>query len=143
MTESAQPTALQPGDRYEFSYTVPVERTVPHLLPEAAEFSTMPEVFATGYMVAVVEWTCMQHLSAALPEDSLSLGTQVTLSHDAPTLPGMTVTVAVTLQELSDRHALWEVEARDTASVISRGTHRRGIVPRPIFDTVLARRSNV
>ena len=48
--------SLQPGLTHSFSYTVPVAKTVPHLYDEATELQVMPEVFATGFMVGLLEW---------------------------------------------------------------------------------------
>ena len=47
---------LQPGLTFSFAYQVPPSRTVPHLYPESHWFQSMPQVFATGYMVGLVEW---------------------------------------------------------------------------------------
>ncbi len=47
---------LKPGIRYEHKFTVPPSKTVPALYPEAEEFLAMPEVFATGFMVGLLEW---------------------------------------------------------------------------------------
>src|SRR5690606_28716342 len=55
---SMKPT-LQPGLTFTFRYTVPPTRTVPHLYPESELFRAMPEVFATGYLVGLVEWACI------------------------------------------------------------------------------------
>ncbi len=51
---------LQPGLEYEFSYTVPENKTVPHLYPEAELFGEMPNVFATGFLVGLIEWACAE-----------------------------------------------------------------------------------
>ena len=53
-------STLKPGDKAQFSYQVPASKTVPHLYPEAVEFAMMPKVFATGFMVGLMEWTCMK-----------------------------------------------------------------------------------
>ena len=42
---------LKPGLSLEFNYTVPENKTVPYLFPEAPEFLVMPKVLATGFMV--------------------------------------------------------------------------------------------
>ena len=34
-------------------FTVPSSKTVPALYPEAPEFQVMPEVFATGFLIAL------------------------------------------------------------------------------------------
>lgn len=56
---------LRPGLTGRLEYVVPAERTVPYLLPEAEEFTVLPEVLATGYLVGIVEWTCMLALAWA------------------------------------------------------------------------------
>jgi fluoroacetyl-CoA thioesterase len=53
---------LQPGARTEFAFKIPANKTVPHLYPEAHEFQQMPTVFATGFMVGLMEWTCLKVL---------------------------------------------------------------------------------
>ncbi|MEU6712345.1 hypothetical protein ABZ897_12775 [Nonomuraea sp. NPDC046802] len=60
-------------------------RTVPHLLPESDYFAALPSVLATGYLVGVVEWTCMRALDGHLEDDEQTLGVHVDLSHQAPT----------------------------------------------------------
>ena len=57
---------LKAGDKAEFAYQVPASKTVPHLYPEAHEFAMMPKVFATGFMVGLMEWTCMKVLEPHL-----------------------------------------------------------------------------
>ena len=44
---------LKAGLTHRFTYQVPAQKTVPHLYQEAPEFQVMPEVFATGFMVAM------------------------------------------------------------------------------------------
>ena len=48
--------SLKPGLQYRFRYTVPPEKTVPHLYPESESFRQMPQVLATGFMVGLMEW---------------------------------------------------------------------------------------
>jgi len=55
--------SLKPGLSYEFSFKVPENKTVPHLYPESPEFSLMPKVLATGFMVGLFEWTCIQAIN--------------------------------------------------------------------------------
>lgn len=129
--------SLQPGITHTMTYRVPAERTVPNLLPEAPEFSVMPQVLATGYMVGIIEWACMQALADHLDEGEISLGTHVDLSHLAPTVPGSTVTIGVTIVTVEGRSVGFEVEARDDRAVISSGTHRRGVVDRARFEARL------
>ncbi|WP_218106725.1 thioesterase family protein [Micromonospora pallida] len=101
-------------------YTVPENRTVPHLLPESPDFAARPEVLATGYLVGIIEWACIEALHGHLDEGELTLGTHVKLSHLAPTVPGSTVTVEVRLVEVDGRSLFFEVDASDEHAVIDR-----------------------
>ena len=124
---------LTPGLTHRMTYPVTAERTVPHLLPEAAEFASMPNVLATGYLVGVIEWACMQAIAPHLGENEISLGIHVDLSHRAPTVPGSTVSVDVELTEIDRRSLTFRITATDDHGVISTGTHRRGVVDREKF----------
>ncbi len=132
---------LCPGVSHTMSYSVPENRTVPHLLPESPEFASMPEVLATGYMIGIIEWACIEALHGHLDDTELTLGSHVDLSHQAPTVPGSTVTVEVTLTEVEGRSLAFDVTASDEHAVISTGTHRRGVVDRERFTASLARQS--
>ena len=76
--------SLQAGLAYEFKFRVPETKTVPQLFPEAPEFQQMPEVFATGFMVGLCEWACIQAVNPHLDWPSeQTVGTHVNLSHPA------------------------------------------------------------
>lgn len=79
---------LRPGLNGRLEYVVPPERTVPHLLPESEEFTALPEVLATGYLVGMLEWACMRALAGHLDEDEATLGVHIDASHEVPTPPG-------------------------------------------------------
>jgi fluoroacetyl-CoA thioesterase len=121
--------SLQPGIQHQLKYRVPVHKTVPALFPESPEFQAMPEVFATGFMVGLVEWTCIQAVNPYLdwPREQ-TVGVHVNLSHEAPTPPGLEVTVRVKLVEVDGRRLVFEVKADDGVDVICRGTHERFII---------------
>jgi len=55
--------ALEPGMAFEFTYTVPVEKTVPYLFPEFPEGGRMPEVLATGFLVGLLEFACIRFIN--------------------------------------------------------------------------------
>lgn len=55
---------LKPGIEYTHKFTIPPTKTVPSLYPESDEFLAMPEVFATGYMVGLNEWTCIKAINS-------------------------------------------------------------------------------
>jgi fluoroacetyl-CoA thioesterase len=132
--------SVQPGLTGHLTYTVPAERTVPELLPESDQFAALPPVLATGYLVALVEWTCMKVLVGHLDQHEQTLGIHVDLSHSAPTPVGAEVRIDVELVSVERRQLTFNVEARDDAAVITQGTHRRAVIDRPKFDARLSAR---
>lgn len=120
--------ALRIGDRHVFSYRVPREKTVPFLYSESPDFLVMPEVFATGFMVGLLEWACLDHLRVCLEPGEGSLGIAIDVTHAAPTPPGMTVTVTAVVEAIEGRRISWRLEARDEVDLISAGRHQRMVV---------------
>jgi fluoroacetyl-CoA thioesterase len=132
--------SLRPGIEHELRLVVPANKTVPHLYPESERFREMPEVFATGFMVGLVEWACIEAIAPHLEEGELSLGTHVDLSHDAATPPGMEVVARVRLEEVDGRRLTFSAEAEDERERICQGTHRRFVIDRARFDAGVARK---
>lgn len=120
--------SLQAGLRHSFAYRVPAEKTVPALYREAPQLQVMPEVFATGFMVGLMEWTCVQLLEPHLEAGEGSLGTHIDVSHKAATPVGFTVTVDAELTEIRGPRARFTVRAHDGVDEIGAGTHERFIV---------------
>ena len=119
---------LRAGLHHEFQYLVPESKTVPHLYPEAGLFQKMPAVFATGYMVGLIEWACIDAIQPHLDEGEQSVGTDVRCSHTAATPPGFTVTVNVTLERVEGRKLTFSITAHDGVDTISEGTHERFVI---------------
>jgi fluoroacetyl-CoA thioesterase len=129
---------LQPGIKARFSYPVPVEKTVPHVYPESPELGGMPEVFATGYMIALMEWTCIKALAPHLDAGEGSVGVHVDVSHNAATPVGFTVTVDVEVTEVTGRKVWFQVRAHDGTDLIGEGYHQRFIVEWERFNKRMA-----
>jgi fluoroacetyl-CoA thioesterase len=134
---------LKPGLRHSFTYVVPDSKTVPHIYRESPELQVMPEVFATGFMIALMEWTCVQLLAPHLDPGEGSLGTQVTVSHKAATPPGFAVTVDAELVELDGRRAWFRVRAHDGVDEIGEGEHGRFIVEWDRFNKRVAEKAQM
>jgi len=122
-------STLKPGDRAQLVFPIPAEKTVPHLYPEAAEFRAMPTVFATGFMVGLMEWACLKVLAPHLDAGEGSLGVHIDVSHAAATVPGQTVTVDAECTGVNGRRVAFHVRAHDGIDVIGEGRHERMIVP--------------
>ena len=132
---------LQSGLTHRFTYRVPAEKTVPHLYPEAPEFRAMPEVLATGYLVGLMEWTCIQLLAPHLDAGEGSLGTHVDVSHIAATPAGLNVTVDAECTGVTGRRASFRVRAHDGVDLIGEGRHERAIVAWDRFNAKVAEKA--
>ena len=126
---------LQRGSKHRFRYQVPATKTVPHLYPEVPDFQAMPEVFATGFMVGLMEWTCMQLLAPHLDAGEGSLGVHIDVSHTAATPPGLTVAVEAECVAIEGPRITFHVRAHDGIDLIGEGRHERVVVSWDRFNT--------
>ncbi len=135
---------LTPGLTYQFRFTVPADKTVPHLYPESQLFQAMPSVLATGYLVGLLEWACIEMLKPHLdwPREQ-SLGTRVNVSHTAATPPGLTITVDVRLDKIAGRKLTFTLAAHDGIDTISEGTHERHVIDIERFNRKVAEKSGI
>jgi len=130
---------LQPGLTFSFSFQVPENKTVPHLYPESPEFQLMPRVFATGYMVGLFEWACIQALTPHIHwPDEQTVGIHVDLSHSAATPPGLTITVRGMLEKVEGRKLTFSLTADDGVDTISQGHHVRFVIDAAKFNAKTA-----
>ena len=134
--------SLKPGLAATLSYSVPVERTVPYLLPESVEFAESPSVLATGYLVGIVEWACLRAIEGYLSPGEVTLGIHVDMSHEAPTPPGGRLVVEAELTGVEGRFLTFSVLASDEQAVVCRGSHRRAVVVRDRFEARISERSS-
>lgn len=132
---------LRVGDTHVFSFTVTDAQTVPSLYPASADFRTMPAVFATGFMVGLMEWACIDALRPHLDDGEGSLGVGINVSHVAATPPGMKVTVRVTCTRVDGKRLQWQVRAEDEHELIGEGTHDRAVVRWDRFNAKVAEKA--
>jgi fluoroacetyl-CoA thioesterase len=135
--------SLKPGLTFEFKFKIPENKTVPYLYPESPEFQVMPKVLATGYMVGLFEWACIQAINPHIdwPREQ-SVGIDVKFSHIAATPPGLTVTVNGKLEAMDGRKLSFSIVADDGIDTISQGTHDRFIIDAAKFNSKMAAKSN-
>ena len=136
-------TSLAPGLEFEFEYAVPENKTVPHLLPEAAELQVMPQVLATGFMVGLFEWTCIQAINPHIdwPREQ-TVGIDVKFSHLAATPPGMTVVVKAVLDKVDGRKLTFSITAHDDVDKISEGSHERFVIDAEKFNASIQKKAD-
>jgi len=126
---------LQPGIEHTFTFSIDESKLVSNLYPESEAFQAMPRVFATGYMVGLIEWTCIKAVKPHLDwPGEQTVGIKVDVSHLAATPPGLDVTVKVRLVEVDGKRLVFEVEAHDGIDLIARGRHERFVIDKAKFD---------
>lgn len=136
-------STLRPGLTYQFKFKVPPSKTVRHLYLESEMFQQMPHVLATGFMVGLMEWACIEALRPHLdwPREQ-SLGTLVNFSHLAATPPGLTITVDVRLDKVEGRKLVFFLTAHDGVDKIAEGMHERVVIDAAKFNAKVAEKSH-
>jgi len=132
---------LQKGLKFTHYYQVPQDKTVPYVFGESDLFQDMPQVFATAFMVGLMEWSCMEALRPYMDDGEISLGTNICVTHSAATPPGMQVDVEVTLLEVNGPRTKWSITARDEKDLIGEGTHERFTIDGTKFRGIVAKKT--
>ncbi len=135
---------LKAGLTFEFSFTVPENKTVPYLYPESEELQAMPRVFATGFMVGLFEWACIRAVNPYLdwPREQ-TVGIDVRMSHLAATPPGLKVTVRGKLEKVEGRKLSFSLVADDGIDKISEGTHARFVIDLAKFNRKVEAKASI
>ena len=120
-----------------YSTTITVDRSVivSAVFPGNSAFSGIPPVFATAFMVGLLERTCAEALTPYLTPEQATVGTHVNVSHCAATPLGMQVTARAELTDVDGRLLRFHVRADDAAGLIGEGTHQRMLIDRKRFFT--------
>ena len=131
---------LLPGLRHSESVSVTNGLTVSEISPAFTGLDDMPPVFATAYVLAFVEWTCLELVKPYLEPGERTVGTGITMQHTAATPVGMTATAEVELTAVNGRMLEFAFICRDDVEVIAKGTHGRAIIDLERFMGKLAQK---
>jgi predicted thioesterase len=115
-----KPTLVQ-GARTTATLVVDRERTIDFMGERA-------RVYATPMLVRDIEVTCRGLILEHADPGEDSVGSRIELDHLAPTLPGMTVRLTVTIAAVDGRSVSFDVEGHDGVDTICRGRHQRFVV---------------
>ena len=94
----------------------------------AAVGSGMVPVFATPFMIALMEGAAAQTVLPFIGEDEGTVGTHLNVSHSAATPIGMKVWAEATVTAVEGKVITFDVKAYDEAGEIGHGTHKRVII---------------
>jgi fluoroacetyl-CoA thioesterase len=122
------------GIESRFCFRITEAKTVPALYPESPEFQEMPKVFATGFLVGLLEWACIKAVRPHLdwPAEQ-TVGTHINISHCAATPVGLEVTASVKLVHVDGRRLVFDVEAHDGVDLVGKGGHERVVIYKDRF----------
>jgi fluoroacetyl-CoA thioesterase len=134
-------STLKPGLSHRIVYTVAERTTVPYTYPDSPIIAAMPKVFATGFMIMLMERACTEFLGAHLDPGEGSVGVHVDVSHLAATPVGMTVTVEAECAKIVDRRITFNVKAHDEVDLIGEGRHERFVVAWDKFNARVAEKA--
>lgn len=90
--------------------------------------SGLVPVFATPYMVALMENAAVNAVQAQLAGDEGTVGTRLNVTHDAATPIGLKVWAEAELTAVEGRKLTFAVTAYDEREKIGGGTHERFII---------------
>ena len=91
------------------------------------------DVFATPFMIALMEEASQRSVAPYLTEGESTVGTKISVSHDAATPLGMKVRAESRLIENDGRRLVFEVRAWDECGPVGQGSHERFIIRRQRF----------
>jgi fluoroacetyl-CoA thioesterase len=133
-----EPTKAEPLENVRLGMTGRHEVVVTRELTVGAVLDGMPFVFGTPMMIMAMELASAAAAAPHLPPGWVTVGSEVTVRHLAPTPVGRTVVATARAVEVSGRALLFAVEAHDGVRRIGEGTHRRGAVNLESFAKRLA-----
>ena len=126
---------LQPGVRADARHRVVSQNLLSSILPGA------PPVFATPWMLCVMETAAAQAIEPHLDLGEASVGYGFEFQHLAPTPAGMTVVATAEVTTVEGNMVTLSIEARDDQEVIGRGTHVRAVIDLERFSRRIKRKS--
>lgn len=94
----------------------------------AAQSGSLP-VFATPFMVALMEKATCDTVAPYLEDGETTVGTKIDVAHNRASAIGTKITASAILKDLDGRKLVFEVEAKDDKdNIIGKGTIERFLV---------------
>lgn len=103
-------------------------RVTPAHLANQFKDSALPQVFATPWMVTIMENAALNAIRDYLEPGESAVGTAVNVRHLAATPVGHQVTASAEVTKVDGRRIEFNVSARDQNEEIGTGTHERMVV---------------
>ncbi len=114
--------SLIAGLKAEVRHTVKPNELLSAVMPGG------PHVFATPWLLSLMEQAAATAVLPHLDEGEASVGYGFEFKHLAPTAVGDTVVATAEVKAVEKNMITFAIEARDSVDVVSRGTHVRAVI---------------
>lgn len=97
-------------------------------LPSSHSAGIMDFLVSTPAVLTMVIEATRDLLDPLLPDGYITVGKNIDLSHERPTLIGETVTLVITVKDVKGESVFLDITGHDSTGVICKGTYERSIV---------------
>ncbi len=118
-----QDTLLEPGMEYMIQKTVAYEDTT-----VSFGRSGLETLFSTPALVSMMIEACVSLVGHNVPDGAITVSRHMQLTHEKPTLQGMTVTVKATIDRIEGNTIYFDLICYDEVGPIAKGRMERHIV---------------
>ena len=117
------------GAPHVVRYTVPGHQTGRNLFPDLSEFRHSQPVFATGFMVGLMEAPCMAAIYPYLEPGEATVGTLINMTHLSAATPGTSLLAEARATAIHGQTVRFAVAVTDSArNVVAAGEHGLRVV---------------
>lgn len=117
------------GAPHVVRYTVPGHQTGQNLFPDLSEFRHSQPVFATGFMVGLMEAPCMAAVYPYLEPGEATVGTLINMTHLSAATPGTSLMAEARATAIHGQTVRFAVAVTDSArDVVAVGEHGLRVV---------------
>ncbi|MCC7087086.1 MAG: thioesterase family protein [Pirellulales bacterium] len=115
-------STLVPGLKAEGRHRVVTQELLSSIYPDG------PAVFATPWLLSLMEQAAAQAIFPHLDHGEASVGYGFEFTHLAPTPVGATVIATAEIASIDKNMVALHIEAHDDSELVSRGKHIRAII---------------
>lgn len=114
-----------------------LSRTVTKADTASAWGEEFPPAASTPFVLGLAEVACHRLVADDLADEEVTVGTEATVEHLAPSGVGATLSAAARLVARDGRRMTFEIEVFDGATLAARLTHKRAVVQRARIESRL------
>jgi len=113
-------------------------------LPSNTSSGILDYLVSTPAILAMVIEASRELLDPLLSDGYITVGKNIELSHERPTLLGETITLIITVTKVKGESVFLDIQGHDSTGIICRGTYERCIVEKDhLIDIAYSRAKNM